>query len=775
MEHKHSVYDTDTHFVIVKDTRGIKCEAENLPMIVQHDHNSERFSFLLDRLIDGHDMTQCNQIKVHYINIDSSTKDTAKGVYEVDDIALFEGDDSKAVCSWLISENATRYAGKLNFKIEFACVADDGTVTYRWNTAIYSDVNVSNGIDNGEVVTETFPDILAQWEAGLFGIGDTEEQRLLDVSAEQQAAITAEGQKQVDAIAGKGAAVNASIPADYSALSALADHNRRNKAGAIVLNAEGESIVLNDASEYPVTGLKLFGKSEQLKTTGKNLLDVSTENAMFVSGYNKYTLENGTIAITGESLFTFKMPVAYGTTYTFSLNKKTTESTCHFRVYEYKDAPVAMLSDDPNYVSTPINSSCAALDRVVKQYTPSAENITWIAVGFYTTQPNVVTNFQAELGTEATEYEPYTGGAASPSPEYPQEINSVENAVVTVCGKNLIPPTTDTFTGQGITSSPAITGTVMLNGTATIEMSRVVSKGVILTPGEYTLSVYGLNVEDTNHDRVFVTNSNGAVLVNYVMTGKTATFTIAESTTAQVAIVFAADSSYSNAIVSVQLESGSMATEFESYKAVQTVTIPHALPGIPVSGGGNYTDANGQQWICDEVDLARGVYVQRIGYTEYNGSEGEEIYTYGLKNNTFEILDNSVNYLPVGSSENVANVLSNRYTPTSALSIYQRGTNGTIAASTSGRSVRVAVDSCAGYTTDEFRAWLAQNPFEVHYILSKPTETPLTDAEITAYKALCTNKPNTTILNDAGAYMAVEYVADTKIYIDNKIAELMAQ
>lgn len=40
----------------------------------------------------------------------------------------------------------------------------------------------------------------------------------------------------------------------------------------------------------------------------------------------------------------------------------------------------------------------------------------------------------------------------------------------------------------------------------------------------------------------------------------------------------------------------------------QTLTLqtPNALPGIPVSSGGNYTDENGQQWICDEVDLARG-------------------------------------------------------------------------------------------------------------------------------------------------------------------------
>ena len=46
----------------------------------------------------------------------------------------------------------------------------------------------------------------------------------------------------------------------------------------------------------------------------------------------------------------------------------------------------------------------------------------------------------------------------------------------------------------------------------------------------------------------------------------------------------------------------------------QTISIatPNGLPGIPVSSGGNYTDAKGQQWICDEVDFEKGVYVHRL-------------------------------------------------------------------------------------------------------------------------------------------------------------------
>ena len=82
---------------------------------------------------------------------------------------------------------------------------------------------------------------------------------------------------------------------------------------------------------------------------------------------------------------------------------------------------------------------------------------------------------------------------------------------------------------------------------------------------------------------------------------------------------------------------------------------------------------------------------------------------------------------------------------------------------------RLATQDAAGA-----QAWLADNPINIIYQLLDPAEIPLTDGEIAAYRALHTNKSDTTILNDADAHMSVEYAADTKIYIDNKIAGLAA-
>ena len=63
-------------------------------------------------------------------------------------------------------------------------------------------------------------------------------------------------------------------------------------------------------------------------------------------------------------------------------------------------------------------------------------------------------------------------------------------------------------------------------------------------------------------------------------------------------------------------------TPYQPY-VLQTLTTSasNGLPGIPVTSGGNYTDADGQQWVCDEIDFAGKVYIQRIGKIDNYNSE----------------------------------------------------------------------------------------------------------------------------------------------------------
>lgn len=83
-----------------------------------------------------------------------------------------------------------------------------------------------------------------------------------------------------------------------------------------------------------------------------------------------------------------------------------------------------------------------------------------------------------------------------------------------------------------------------------------------------------------------------------------------------------------NGLSWVQVEIGSVATEYVPYES-QTLTFPtpNGLAGIPVTSGGNYTDRDGNQWVCDEVDFANCRFIQRIGrIASYNGEPVDGIY-----------------------------------------------------------------------------------------------------------------------------------------------------
>lgn len=166
MAHLHSVYDSDKHFVVNAITREIKNVSTTKTTVIQYDHNSERFTFELPRYIEGHDMLQCNKVEVHYLNIDSSNKETKEGIYLVDDLQESPEDENILICSWLISQSATALIGSLNFLLRFACVTDD-TIDYVWNTGINTNIYVSKGIFNSEIVAEQYLDLIKEWESRL--------------------------------------------------------------------------------------------------------------------------------------------------------------------------------------------------------------------------------------------------------------------------------------------------------------------------------------------------------------------------------------------------------------------------------------------------------------------------------------------------------------------------------------------------------------------------------------------------------------------------------
>lgn len=208
-------------------------------------------------------------------------------------------------------------------------------------------------------------------------------------------------------------------------------------------------------------------------------------------------------------------------------------------------------------------------------------------------------------------------------------------------------------------------------------------------------------------------------------------------------------------IVSVGDSNQIIVTVSDNADNVQTLTLstPNGLPGIPVDSGGNYTDDNGQQWICDEIDFDRGVYVQRI--------VEEDILLQRIE------YSNPTGYRYMGTPSMASNstfCMCDKFAYSAKAGLHDKN---------DGNGIRVA--PAARVIVAQSKETITENEtcnVKLKYILANPIETPLSAEEISAYKSLHTNKPTTTITNSDSAHMAVSYTADTKTYIDNKFNEL---
>lgn len=174
------------------------------------------------------------------------------------------------------------------------------------------------------------------------------------------------------------------------------------------------------------------------------------------------------------------------------------------------------------------------------------------------------------------------------------------------------------------------------------------------------------------------------------------------------------------------------------------VQTPNGLPGIPVSSGGNYTDANGQQWICDEVDFKRGVYVQRVKRARLMGNVNDGEISQGRYSinvrNIFGAIATSRHYIITSNARTI---------------------------SPSSQSIQGQIfqynDSVYWYCTDWFASkedletFLDENNVTIIGHLATPIETPLSASELAAYAALRTYSPTTVVSNNAGAWMKVGY------------------
>ena len=200
----------------------------------------------------------------------------------------------------------------------------------------------------------------------------------------------------------------------------------------------------------------------------------------------------------------------------------------------------------------------------------------------------------------------------------------------------------------------------------------------------------------------------------------------------------------------------------------QTLALPtpNGLPGIPVTSGGNYTDENGQKWICDAVDLAGGIYKNRVAATVLTVDMVQSL--------SMNISDYCITITPPVDYKYTAGIrvvlMSNRF----RFDIRSKN-KGVIFGY--GGQIRLYVDPNEIETLDAAKEFIKKNRTEIMYEVNEPIETPLTPAELAAYKALTTYKPDTVVQVSDGAGVKLEYQRDVNIVIkklEDAIASMTA-
>lgn len=517
----------------------------------------------------------------------------------------------------------------------------------------------------------------------------------------------------------------------------------------------GNPALLEGVKGNRFTSLTLHGKSTQGSTTGAQLFPPPSLGSKEKNGITLDYMEDGKIHIRGTAEITTDFYVSRlqlsAATYTLSMGVKIDTRVLKVALCDDTGIPYLDIREDSLYTTGTIESAID-VSLLIRVYAGKSIDLT--------VQPML------NAGSVPLPWEPYTGGKPSPSPEYPQEIESVGQSGeigVDVYGGNLIKAPFEssnnpykpgyTFTQNGVTFTVQDDMGIKVVGTNT-------------SADKYAqFNAYYKSYERPKYPAGTYTFSEGATVQIESASeavNKNGTFTVNEELNVNGFYIAIPAGQSVNKTVYPMLNIGSTALPYEPYKPAQTLIIPtpSGLPGIPVSSGGNYTDEKGQQWVADEIDLAKGERVQRIGEYGFTGAEvwnswGVNKYTEGItgfywyfKNTLSTVQKRILNTHAVfsdnawgGREEGTVAItnLNDKYITWSVRNEYLEDISDN----------NVAIKS--------FKKMIGEINAKMLYCLAEPIRTTLSPETIAAYKALKTYSPTTTVINDAEAGMSVGY------------------
>ena len=509
---------------------------------------------------------------------------------------------------------------------------------------------------------------------------------------------------------------------------------------SIIESASGSEITLDDSAEMPLKELHVYGKSTQTITTGAQLLDVEIAYAdSDVAEINGNKIIFASIQASSPDLKRNYGNIEAGT---YTVSAKPCLGATSARIEIYIDGIKKADSFDSKSPMRTFNTESGNLS--IKTFSTKPENSVSTVYGG-------VADLIMCKGDTACAWEPYTGGVPSPSLDYPQEITSIGDSgstMVAVRGKNLYDANLaqdNKYQNYNISTSDFLI--IQNNNYWITGLIEVKPETEYFTTPVHNGGVFYRQDKTPIKDKIINPGSK-------ILTPEECRYICVSYDKSKV--VFGTQ---------VQMEKGNAATAYEPYCNPQTINVqtPNGLPGIPVTSGGNYTDFDGQQWICDEIDFERGVYIQQV--TKKIIDSKAIIRTTNSKSWLFFIdTKDSINTNVDGWIEMVQ---SNYFTKN--LKAWNTEVTGILGNGTD------VILSMPGYTVDTLKEWLAAKeaegkPLEVYYLLSNPIEIPLTEEQIASYKALHTYNDTTIIESEAD--LSLSYVANPKKYIDKKFTEL---
>lgn len=548
----------------------------------------------------------------------------------------------------------------------------------------------------------------------------------------------------------------------------------KNRTGAEI-SASGNPAIMSDSlKNNPMNEMKVFGWSKQETTTGAQLWD--EDNAM--SGY---ILADGTVQnankTNNEMIGDYQKVSGNNITLSYSVTvpETITSQSLWFAISCYdSEKNFLKRKDFQRNSATGLQKGNTTIELV--------ENTEYIRISWRKYADGVL---MASEGTEALPYEPYTGGQPSPSPDYPQQIVSAGSdgkIEVNVRGKNLVD--VYGYSANGIPSPKAERVLFNTYGT-TLSTTEKTDKLIVhqeiidgATANNYTSGYFCIGINrklEAGKDYIITFNINVIqnpfsvstvfVLFNGIEANRAEV--IGDKVTVKTSCKEYRERQYvevRNCGMSLEI-SNFMITEkdentiYEPYYEPQTISIntPTGLPAIPVDTDGNYTDANGQQWIADYVDLKRGKYVQNICDLPLKDIN-LKWYTWGVNANAdngtgFYVF--TTEYARVGNTKVLATICQHNADAWGGRKI---GCNAEV----NGNYITISLHtsdlddaSDNKKAIESFKKIVEQTDTHVLYVRAEPIERDLTSEEIEAYKNLVTYAGTTIVENDAECYMEV--------------------